>query len=420
MRRWIIIVMVVAAVALIATGGFFIRQSQNNQPKIRTLTVEPQKVTLDVTFTGRLEPKLTSDISFELPGTVTGVLVQEGEVVAARQPLAHIDTSSVTLELAQARATTASSQEIKKLAVAQAEEDVRYTKELNEKTINKRRQAVRDAKREVDQAKQVHIQRAQESGDTAAATEATIATLRAVETVYHAAQQALVETLASVAQDTAAAEAAVTTARSNLSTINQLKAAQALVANEVTKHTLVAPFAGTITALVRQVGETALAGQTVVTVATTDQLEVVASATETEAIKLAIGMPATINFDAVSPRESWTATVTHLSPAATVIEGISTYTIKLTLSEAAQNLKPGLTATITVHAATAENVLAIPRRAITTRDRQEYVSVMAPDGTISEKLITTGLTGSDGTVAVLNGLAAGERVVINPAQLTDE
>jgi hypothetical protein len=128
-------------------------------------------------------------------------------------------------------------------------------------------------------------------------------------------------------------------------------------------------------------------------------------------------MPATVTFNALPGTEQWSANITYVSPAAIIIEGVATYTIKLALNETGNNLKVGLTANIVVPAATKENVLAIPRRAVTIRDQQEYVSVVAHDETIIEKPITTGLVSSDGTVEVTAGLSRGEKVVINPGQL---
>lgn len=430
MHRSIIIIAVVLLLVIIGVIGFFIKQASNDSADIRTITVESQTVTQNVTFTGRLESAVSSDLAFELPGTVTAVFIKEGAVVSAGQSLARLDTSSANLELALAHATSANTQDAKKLALEYAEKNLQQTTAANAPTIAKRQQAVRDAKREVDQAKLVHQQRAAESGDSSAATEATIATLRAAETTYHAAQKTLTETLAAVAKDNTAADAAASAARAEyvatiqaargIAGLSNVEASEALAAQKITKHTLIAPFAGTVTVIHHQIGEAVLAGAAIMTIATTDQIELVASATETDAVKLAVGMPATITFDALSETQEWSATITYLSPAARIIEGMATYICKMVLTGDVNNLKPGLTATITVHAAAKNNVFAIPRRAIKTYDRQEFVSVIAKDGTISEKKITTGLVGSAGAVEVTSGLSLGDQVVINPGELPDE
>lgn len=429
MRWWIIAIVCVLVVAVFG-GGFFLTRSKNTDQDIRTLAVTPQTVIQDVAFTGRLNAVTSSDISFELPGTVTAVLVKEGDFVEQNQPLVSLDTSNANLEFAYASANAASAQDSKKVALNQASQTLTFTLAVNEETLAKRQQAVRDAKRELDQAKQVHQQRAAESGDTAAATESTIATIRAAETMYHTAQQTLTETKASIAQENAAAQAAVETARVNylattqttrgVSGLSSVDATKALAAKKISKHTLIAPFSGTVTAVHRQVGEAALAGSAVITLATTDQIEVSADATETDAIKLALGMPATITFDAIPTTQDWRGEVTYLAPAATVIEGIPTYTIKLHLTGETQLLKPGLSANITVHAAQKDTVLAIPRRAITVRDKQEFVFIISKTGSIHEKEITTGLIGSNGSVEVTSGLSPNELIIVNPSQLEEK
>lgn len=417
--RYQAIIVSIAILLILTAGGFFIYQSQTDESQIRTAPARLQNITQDIALTGRVEAVRSSDISFELPGTVIKLFVQEDDPVTAGAPLASLDTSSASLELAQARDATASSQDTKKLALAQAENDLKHTRSVNETTLAKRRQAVRDAKQEVGQAKKVHQQRAAESGDTAAITETAIATLRAAESTYHAAQRVLSEIIATVAQDNADAEAAVATARANyLAELSGLETAQAIVGHKVSKHYLLAPFSGTVTAIHRQMGEAALAGQAVVTVATVDQLELVAEGGETDALAVSPGLPATVTFDALGNTDRWSATVTYVAKSATFIEGLSTYTIKLALTEDTARLRAGLTANITIHAAAISNVLAVPRRAVTARNGEEFVYILQSDQKYVERPIATGLIGSDGTVEVSSGLAVNDLVVLNPSELS--
>ncbi len=428
MKKWIIIVIGIVVVVVLVGGGFMLRQSGGTTEDLRTVTLEPRTVKQDITFSGRLSPITASDISFELPGTVTEFFVEEGVTVAAGESLAILDTSSVSLELAQARATTVSTQGTAKLAWEQAQQARQRAAVVNTETLAKRRQAVVDAKRELDQAKAVHAQRARESGDDSVLTETAVAALRSAESAWHTAQKTLNETLATADQSNTSAAATEASAYSEyLATVqtargvaglSSLQAQERLVANKSNKHTLFAPFAGTITVRHKEVGEAALAGQPVITVAQVDHLELAATATETDAIKLTMGLPATITFDALPSTEQWTGTVSYISPAAEITDGIPLYKVKLTLTEPIGSLRPGLTANITVHAATRENVLAIPRRAITIRGEEEFVSVLTNDEEIIEKKVTTGLLGSDGSVEIRTGLEKGERVVINPGDIT--
>jgi len=127
-------------------------------------------------------------------------------------------------------------------------------------------------------------------------------------------------------------------------------------------------------------------------------------------------MEATISFDALPPQEKWTATVTHISPAASIVEGVPTYEITLELTEKDNRFRPGLTANITVHADTRTNVIAIPRRAVSTKDKEQYVRVVNADGNPQETKITTGLVGSTGLIEVTSGLNEGQLVVIDSRQ----
>lgn len=429
MRVWIIVVVVLCLVAL-AGGVWFAVTRVTEADDQRTLSVQRQTITQDVIFTGRLAATTSSDVSFELPGTVTQLLVKEGDAVSAGQPLAILDTLSANLELTQAQAVRASTQEKAQLAFEQATAALEQTKATNEKTLAKYRQTVRNAKIDFDQAKRVHEQRAIESGDESVLTETAISSLRAAEGAYASSQTTLTEAVAAAKKNNAAATdvaaaahaeyLATTQASPRIAGLSSVEVSSALAANKVAKHTLVAPFGGTVTTTYRQIGEAAVAGSPVITVATIEDVELVASATETDAIKVSPSLPATVTFDALPSTQQWTATVTYVAPSATVIEGLSTYTIKLDILGDTSALRTGLTANITIHANKKENVLAIPRRAVITRGPDEFVILRHADQTTVEQKVTTGLIGSDGTVEILEGLTENDIVILNPGDLSRE
>ena len=68
-----------------------------------------------------------------------------------------------------------------------------------------------------------------------------------------------------------------------------------------------------------------------------------------------------------------------------------------------------MTATADIETQVAENVLTVPSVAVKTKDGEKYVVVVAPDGTTSQKVVTTGVS-DDTNTEIKSGLSEGEAV----------
>ena len=68
-----------------------------------------------------------------------------------------------------------------------------------------------------------------------------------------------------------------------------------------------------------------------------------------------------------------------------------------------------MTATADIETQVAENVLTVPSVAVKTKDGEKYVVVVAPDGTTSQKTVTTGVS-DDTNTEIKSGLSEGEAV----------
>lgn len=99
--------LVLSGVVVVAAGGFaawlVLRPAEaSTEPVIATATVGPQRQT--VAASGTVEPAEQADLNFTVSGTVTEVLVKEGDQVTAGQALASVDN---TLLVAQRDAAQA-------------------------------------------------------------------------------------------------------------------------------------------------------------------------------------------------------------------------------------------------------------------------------------------------------------------------
>lgn len=427
MNAKIKILAVVVVGVIVVSVIFMVLTTRDDKLQLRTVVATKQDVIQDVSFTGRLKSKQVSNLSFESTGAIEELLVAAGDSVKEGQPLVKLETRSAQLSTAKSMADRVAAQEQKKIAWNNAEKAWQNTKATNTTTIEKKRQIVRDEKAEFDQYRAIHQIVATEQGVNDSTSAASAANVKLAETAYNSARKALIEAIESDKQTVSTTRQAADLAKaqyqatiqasSAIAGLSSLEATEAIAKYNLTKKTITAPFDGVITKIEKEIGETTTASETVVIVETINQLELKANVTETDAAKIVVDMNATISFDALPVQEKWSATVSYISPAARMIEGVPTYEIILLLTNNDDRFKPGLTANIIVHADSRYNVIAIPRRAVATKKGEQFIRILNENGDVLEQKITTGLAGSIGTIEVTSGLTVGQKVVIDNRKL---
>ena len=178
---------------------------------------------------------------------------------------------------------------------------------------------------------------------------------------------------------------------------------------------LYAPFAGTVAKIVGEVGEYSTPSPPgVPTPPAIDLIDdtclyVRAPMDEVDAPKISAGQIVRVSFDAL-PKQSFPGTVKRVAPYVTAVEKQArTVDIDVTLdsSKAPPHLLVGYSADVEVVLSVREKVLRVPTSALQEGAR---VLVAAPDGTLQERKLKTGLANWEFT-EVLEGLALGDRVV---------
>jgi HlyD family secretion protein len=418
-KRWII----GGVILLLIIGGIF-AATRPKAVAYKTVTAGRQTVKQEVDFTGYLQSKHKVNMAFELTGTVADVAVDVGDVVHKGDVLLRLDTRGAQLTAAQATAARASGQEQARVGWQGAENAWDKTRATNAQTIAADQQAVRNAKTAYDQIKDVYDQTVRESGDQVAASKTKYSTVVADQAAYAAAQKALTVAQASTAQTTQAARdaadsayakyAATVQAAGDTPGVSALAAGEALANLQLAKGTALAPFDGVVTARNISSGELETAGKSLLTIETTNDLEITANVPESDVTKLAVDQVATFTLDAYATTgEVVPATVTKIAPAATTVEGVPTYAVTLALTKPDVRLKPGMTANVIVRAAQKDNVVALPRRAVTKQADGSYtVKILQADKSTVDKPVTLGLQGSDGAIEITSGLNGGETIVL--------
>ena len=227
---------------------------------------------------------------------------------------------------------------------------------------------------------------------------------------YQAAQSALAQAQAALAlkqaaarpQDVEAAQAAM------LSAQGQVDSAQATLNNTVLR----APSDGTITQVDIKVGELGTALQEVMILQDVQHLHVEANVSEADIASLAVGQSVDYTFDALGPDRHFGGKVQIVNPASTVISGVVNYKVTASVDEV-PDVKPGMTANMTVMAAQKKGALAVPSNAVVNHDQKKFVRVIddPQKKTYHEVEVQTGLNADGGLIEILSGLSEGQEIV---------
>ncbi|OGZ79354.1 MAG: hypothetical protein A2528_02300 [Candidatus Staskawiczbacteria bacterium RIFOXYD2_FULL_37_9] len=188
----------------------------------------------------------------------------------------------------------------------------------------------------------------------------------------------------------------------------QVDAARAVLNNQI----IVAPESGIITQVDIKVGEQAVASKEVMILQNISDLHAEADVSEANIAALQTGQQIDYTFDALGPDRHFTGKVLTINPASTVISGVVNYKVKGSL-ENVPEIKPGMTANMTILAAQKDNALAVPATAVRSKNNKQYVRVIDDPKTkkYHEVEVKTGLQADGGLVEILSGLFDNQEIV---------
>jgi multidrug efflux pump subunit AcrA (membrane-fusion protein) len=194
--------------------------------------------------------------------------------------------------------------------------------------------------------------------------------------------------------------------------VAEVESAEASVLNlqaQLAKTVIRSPIAGIVTKQDAKPGEIASAGVVLTSIISTAKYQIEANVAEADIAKIKIGNNAHVTLDAYGNDSVFTATITKIDPAETVIDGVPTYKTTLQFSEYNIRIKSGMTANTDIEGERHEDVLIVPGRAISGKGLSKSVNLIEGQ-TTREVIVETGLRGSDGNVEILSGLKEGDKV----------
>ena len=161
------------------------------------------------------------------------------------------------------------------------------------------------------------------------------------------------------------------------------------------------------------VGEMAILGSEIMTVASEGELELEVDVPESDIIKVALGQKASVEFDAFSVNDKFQAQVFEIEPSSTVISDVVYYKVKMRMENIDPRFKNGMSGDVDIMTDERKNIFSVPMRAVKTEGDKKYVEVLKDEkNNITEKIdVTTGMEGDDGMVEIKSGLSGGEKVI---------
>jgi RND family efflux transporter MFP subunit len=454
---WIVLVVLVAA---IGGGAYYYVNAQQSQAAaataqqstLQTATARTGDIVLRASGTGSLVASTESSLGFKTSGTLTTLNVKVGDLVKSGDLIAQLNSSNQQLALTQAQQalnqlTSPSAIAIAQQAVVTAQTNLINAQYVlngdlaagsNYSAVNNAYAALALAQSKATLAEENYapmsggslsnpitamayrdMYAAQQARDTAQANYNTISskssslTLQAGQATVALDQAQVTEAQNFLTALTGGAVPANATG-TGLNALNQAKLNLQTAQNNLADTNLYSPISGTVLSISNSVGDTINAGSVFVTIADLSQSELTIYMNSLDYTNIKVGYNASVIFDAL-PNLTYTGKVTLISPQLVTISGNSVVEGKVVLDQKqAAGVPPltlplGVTASVDVIAAQANNVVLVPVQALHELSPNNYAVFVVVGGKPTLKIVTVGL--QDGTFAeIKTGLKAGDVV----------
>ena len=336
---------------------------------------------------GNLEMPHKADLSFGTTGTVTEVLVDEGNNVQEGQVLARLEARSLELsvEVAQAQYETA---EINLMKTIYPHYTTKWGRDMPGVWL-----ALNEAQDNLKQARELLNEGSIEEAQ---------ALLNLIERNLSKAEEKSIARTFQLPWEVKLLELQWDIARANLDAAKL----------NLEKAVIVAPFDGVVTDITISEGQeisTAALATLAISLVDTSEIEMRGSIDEIDIAIVQLGQEANILLDAL-PDEEVNGEVTFISLVGTTLAGVVSYDTTITLENPVAGLRGGMTATAEVIIERRDDVLFIPNRALRGTWENPWVEVYI-DEQVEEREIALGLTNGIDT-EVLSGLEEGDEVVL--------
>jgi HlyD family secretion protein len=175
---------------------------------------------------------------------------------------------------------------------------------------------------------------------------------------------------------------------------------------------LIAPFNGTITQSNAVPKALVTAGTQAFRIDDLSNLVIDVQVVEVDINHVQIGQPATVTFDAI-PNKTYTGKVLSTDLAGTSAQSSVDFNVRVQITNADAQVKPGMSANVTITTNKVDNALLVPSTSIfTDANGGQYVNLVQNGGT-SKVPVTVGAISDSTTQITSSTLKAGDTIVLS-------
>jgi RND family efflux transporter MFP subunit len=177
----------------------------------------------------------------------------------------------------------------------------------------------------------------------------------------------------------------------------------------VDKAQLTAPFGGTITEVDVKTGDLVSAGDSAFRIDDLASLYIDLQISEVDLASLKAGQQALIEFDAL-PDQQYTGEVVEIGMVGSVSQGVVNYTVVVRINDSDGQIRPGMTAAVTLILEQRDGVLMAPNKAIRTSQGVQTVTLLV-NGQQMILPVQVGLVGDSTSEVISDQLQEGDLLV---------
>ncbi|MBN2550934.1 MAG: efflux RND transporter periplasmic adaptor subunit [Anaerolineales bacterium] len=177
---------------------------------------------------------------------------------------------------------------------------------------------------------------------------------------------------------------------------------------------IVAPFDGTITDIQIVPGDQVASGAVAFQIDDLSRLLVDVKVSEVDINRIQLDQEAILTFDAIQGQE-YNGLVIDIDRVGVSTQGVVDFIVTVELTNADENVKPGMTAAVNILVDQVENVIQVPNRAVRIKDGKRVVYVLR-DNQLTLVEIKLGASSEQYSQVLDGALQAGEQIVLNPPQ----
>lgn len=374
-RKWKIII--ILAVVLMLGIGFYASTvlSKRGVVAVQTGKVTREDLIAQVTASGEIKPKNYINIGANAIGTLTQILVKEGDRVRKGQLVARVENIQPEAQVNSQKAAVSSAEadsNASEAGLKVADENLRTQQAI----IEHSQADLEHARLDYDRAQQLFKDQllSKQDFDTKKAT-------------YDAAAAALTEQQTRLEQARSQREQQAAQLAATQRRVSQAQATLTQVTDMLHKYDSYAPLDGVVTNLPVRVGETVvpgvtnLAGSNIMTIADMSLITAEVKVDETDIVSVALNQVADITIDAI-PNKTFKGHVIEIgntailrstglaaSQSAVSSQEAKDFKVVVAMDNPPDEVRPGLSCTAKITTATRTKALTIPIQALTIRQK---------------------------------------------------